>query len=340
MIHNFLYIIIVRLTIKVFPNCNINFIKRTFKIVFSLLKKNGTLFTVKYLKQCRLLITRYMCGRPLYTNKSLISTKGGFPRKFLFLKKSIDSNSVEQIKFALTLMNISRTISPKKGEIIPIDFSSITNKPSKVFKTLPGHFINNFINNYNLNFKVHQYSTKDFFINLKMGPHGPSILSILETVKWLNAKQLRYIFILIGETFFNKYIGPLYSFMKHHNISIPNGSKDEQVFDHRNTGRLSIVKDPECKMRVIAIVDYLSQFTLKPIHRNFMQNLQRIPNDRTFTQDPFHKWEGTDPFYSLDLSSATDRFPVHLQQKLLTYLISNTKENNLNNLDSYKYAEA
>jgi hypothetical protein len=54
------------------------------------------------------------------------------------------------------------------------------------------------------------------------------------------------------------------------------------------TGRLAIIKDPELKMRVIAMVDYLSQFVLKPIHLEILKILRNIPNDRTFTQNPFH----------------------------------------------------
>lgn len=150
MIHNFLYVIIVRLTYLSFPNCDVKVIKRTFKIIFTLLKKNGTLFTVKYIKTCRLLITRYMCGRPLLVNSSFVSSKRGFPTKFLFLKSYIDSGKTEHIKFCLTLLNISRTILPKKGEEIPIDFNSITDGPAKQFKTVPGFFVNKFINEYNL----------------------------------------------------------------------------------------------------------------------------------------------------------------------------------------------
>jgi len=183
MIHNKLYVIIVRLTKKVFPNCDVNLIKRVFAIVFKLLKKNGTLFTVKYIKTCRLLITRYMCGRPLHKNDNFIGTKGGFPIKFLFLKKYIDRAEVEQIKFALTLLNISRTITPKNGEDIPLDFKSITDPPKKSFKTIPGKFISEFNKEFNLKLVPHTFTIGDFFINLKMGPHGPSILSITETVK-------------------------------------------------------------------------------------------------------------------------------------------------------------
>jgi len=54
------------------------------------------------------------------------------------------------------------------------------------------------------------------------------------------------------------------------------------------TGKLAVVNDPELKRRVIAMVDYLSQFTLKPIHEGILSLLRKMPNDRTFTQDPYH----------------------------------------------------
>jgi hypothetical protein len=277
-----------------------------------------------------------MCGRPLLVNDSFVSSKSGFPSKFIFLKKYIDSGKTEQIVFALTLLNISRCITPKNNEVIPINFNSITDPPKKVFKTVPGIFVKEFINEYKLDWEIPTYDVKDFFISLKMGPHGPTILSITETVKYLGHSIMQSILTLTGKEFFSKYVGPFISFVNHNKINIPNGSGKDNIFTHKSSGRLSIIKDPECKMRVIAISDYYTQFTLKPIHKLFMNLLRKLPCDRTFTQDPFHKWEGTDPFYSLDLSSATDRFPVHLQQKLLTYLVSTKYDL----ITSYKYAES
>jgi hypothetical protein len=52
--------------------------------------------------------------------------------------------------FVLTLMNISKAITPKKGEIVPISFDSITDGPKKSFKTVPGHFVKEFITEFEL----------------------------------------------------------------------------------------------------------------------------------------------------------------------------------------------
>jgi len=240
-----------------------------------------------------------MCGKPIRVNKYLIGTKGGFPLKFYYLKPLIDSGNVEQIKFVLTLLNISRTITPRKGENIPVSLKSIVDPNTKSYKTINGGFILDFIKDFNLTFKFPQYSTSDFFISLKIGPHGPSILSIMETIKWLNAKQLFYISTIIDSDFFKDYIGSFYSYMKHMNLTIPDGTEHHRNFTfdkysknldtRRSTGRLALISDPECKQRIIAISDYITQFTLKPIHKILMDNLSKIPCDRTYTQDPFHK---------------------------------------------------
>jgi hypothetical protein len=263
----------------------------------------------------------------------------------MFLKPYIDSQNINKIKFVLTLMNISRTIGLKKDDKVIVDTSSITDpSPKKYFYTIPGWFIKEWAKNYKLELKQHKYTTKDFFITLKAGPHGPSILSLYESIKYLTSAQLRSIQLLINDdSFFVKYVGRLYSFVMHNHFRIPRGSELYDL-DHKETvyepitGKISIVKDPEYKMRLIAISDYMSQFVLKPIHSQLLNLLRKLPCDRTFTQDPKHKWYGPDKFHSLDLSSATDRFPIHLQQKLLQFLFVPDKVHKL--IGSYWFAKA
>jgi hypothetical protein len=48
---------------------------------------------------------------------------------------------------------------------------------------VPGFFIKEFIKEFNIKMDLPVFNTGNFFINLKMGPHGPSVLSITETVK-------------------------------------------------------------------------------------------------------------------------------------------------------------
>jgi len=80
------------------------------------------------------------------------------------------------------------------------------------------------------------------------------------------------------------------------------------------------IQDAEGKSRVIAMVDYFSQTVLRPFHTYLFRLLEVIPQDVTFDQGSFlKKMEGwpTGVRYSVDLSKATDRFPIRLISLLL-----------------------
>nr|QXN75373.1 MAG: RNA-dependent RNA polymerase [Grapevine-associated mitovirus 1] len=89
------------------------------------------------------------------------------------------------------------------------------------------------------------------------------------------------------------------------------------------SGKLSFIFDPEMKIRVIAILDYFSQIYLRKIHNGLLKNLRKFSQDRTFTQNPTTDWNLSlpDSFWSMDLSSATDRFPIYLQKNVIRELI-------------------
>jgi hypothetical protein len=84
--------------------------------------------------------------------------------------------------------------------------------------------------------------------------------------------------------------------------------------------KLSRVDDKEYKTRVIAILDYFSQSVLKPLHDYLFNILKKIPQDKTFSQGDFNLLFNNSEenyYYSVDLSNATDRFPMILISKLL-----------------------
>jgi hypothetical protein len=53
-------------------------------------------------------------------------------------------------------------------------------------------------------------------------------------------------------------------------------------------GKLAVIDAPEGKKRVIATVDYFTQFLLRKIGQEIFSCLRKLPQDRTFTQDPTH----------------------------------------------------
>jgi hypothetical protein len=82
--------------------------------------------------------------------------------------------------------------------------------------------------------------------------------------------------------------------------------------------RLTYFPDKEGKSRVVAILDYFSQTALKPLHKFLYARLRTIPQDCTFDQGSFRtKIEGCPIYYSVDLTAATDRFPIRVISSLL-----------------------
>jgi len=82
--------------------------------------------------------------------------------------------------------------------------------------------------------------------------------------------------------------------------------------------RLATFNDKEDKVRYIGIVDWWSQLALEPLHHYLANVLKKINQDCTFDQSNFKKsLRSAKIYYSVDLSAATDRFPITGIEKLL-----------------------
>lgn len=88
-------------------------------------------------------------------------------------------------------------------------------------------------------------------------------------------------------------------------------------------GRLVKLFEAAGKVRIIAIVDPLTNWLLKPLHDWVFAILRQIPQDGTFDQEkpliPLSK-SGKTFIGSCDMSAATDRLPVRLQACLLGHI--------------------
>jgi hypothetical protein len=92
----------------------------------------------------------------------------------------------------------------------------------------------------------------------------------------------------------------------------------------KGLGKLGYKVEPAGKVRVFAMVDSLTQCVMSPVHDLLFAILKRIPTDGTFDQmKPAQRLVdlGFDRFWSLDLSSATDRFPLALEQTMMQVII-------------------
>jgi len=110
---------------------------------------------------------------------------------------------------------------------------------------------------------------------------------------------------------------------------------DSEVENRDFVGKLGLKEEPAGKVRVFAMVDPWTQWLLDPLHRYLFNLLEQLPTDGTFNQQkPLIRLLNRDPksLWSLDLSAATDRLPVSLQERLLNVLTVGNSEVDLGTL--------
>jgi hypothetical protein len=133
-------LIIIRLFNLLF-SIKVSFVVRFIKDFNDLRSKSGIKYAINYMKTSRLHITRYICGKPLKTNKSLVSlTKDYFPKRFLYLKEYVDNpQNSKDLRGILTLFYYTRSVSPTAQEQKKLepDFETITKQNNKRFYTIP-----------------------------------------------------------------------------------------------------------------------------------------------------------------------------------------------------------
>lgn len=146
----------------------------------------------------------------------------------------------------------------------------------------------------------------------KSGPNGPALVSSLYDLYLISqdAKLLESIFIVGGDKLKKNILGLL------ENLDF--ALQCSPTYLARRLRKLVWFPDKEAKVRVVAILDYFSQTALLPLHRYLYKILKRIPQDCTFDQGSFkEKIKGWDYFSSIDLTNATDVFPITLISKVL-----------------------
>jgi hypothetical protein len=90
-------------------------------------------------------------------------------------------------------------------------------------------------------------------------------------------------------------------------------------------GKLGFKDEAAGKVRVFAMVDPLTQWILRPLHEGLFGLLRKIPEDGTFNQlRPLDRLLKKDSksFFSYDLSAATDRLPIAIQETILSEFIT------------------
>jgi len=282
-------------------------------------RTRGVLECIAYIKACRLAFTRYVSGSPLkqstYSGLSLYSN--GLPKGILWMER-LAKGGINEKRLAHSLLLCSRAFP---GTVIP-NLESITAPPTSQVPTGLVGEVRAVVKS--LGWKADKPVWVGPHLSTKAGPNGQSMMGAMSDLQTLSDNMLTDISVLSGGAV-NQWIETLKRFSLVSWLAKFGVGKRAPVKTGSDPvhSKLSVIHDREAKARVIAILDYWSQTTLKPIHDTLFGILKRIKGDCTFDQASFRTYLPTEgPYHSLDLSSATDRFPLVLEEAVLAEVFS------------------
>lgn len=319
---------------------------------FSAIRQHqGLTGLVKHLKVVTVVVQQILGG---HIEKDLTSlgprisrSKGGFPRILpVEMRNGIRNGEIPMIKLILSLTNIYRVIlyetplkiqtiiSPRRGsfqgekrivKFIPKFWASLAPTSTIGLQSLssPDPFPmttaspNSTTVNPHTELEIFESSTHEnsiFRSRIALWRNSEIERSLLKFMSFLpQSYSYNKIWMLTSQAIEGQLGRVLVNFV--------NNIKSWETFPKRTDylGRLGTKIEPAGKVRVFAMVDCFTQWALRPLHRQIFSILRKIPMDGTFNQmKPLSRVPfGSTSIYSFDLSAATDRLPVSLQEKLL-----------------------
>lgn len=295
-------------------------VRKFFDAVFSLQRTRGWSFTIKYVKDSRLAVMRCITGRPL-KDLSGVKLTDGWPTWLLALRPDLSNTGdlgplVTHIRILLTLLTSLRIFHlPAVLDVTPIitpykgGDPAITDAEHRRVCAFLG-------------IRPTVVTWDRFHSSVKSGPMGPALESAVYELPSVT-EYLPYI-TKVGGT-------KLARILTHLLTKVRVDGKESLLSDYLPkttkppcTRKLAYFSDKEGKTRVVGILDYWSQSAVKPLHDALAKVLKAIPTDCTFNQGAVTRGlTFLGPYYSYDLSNATDRMPITLQKKVIATIIGN-----------------
>jgi len=326
---------------------------KPFRILFarisSLVKKSGFTFTFKYLKEVLRILVRRLANVDVEKSTSIFvkTDKHGFPviipilLRDSILNKELPTHKRKKIIGALiTCISIHRVFPTK----VKPDLESILSSFNGLSQSLDNSLLIKSLKELNLFKKYTNNLRCSLYWSEAAGPnnviagfgsindalallHKPLILYDIIKTLLLRGNIGLILYLLSIITLF----GPIYI------LCVSLG-----ITPSYKLGRLSVVYDQAGKARVIAITSYWVQLCLKPLHRFLFNKLRELSDvDGTFNQDyPFDRLLRRNSkikptLYGFDLSAATDRLPIVLQEDILKLIGFNLPWRTLLDIDWY-----
>jgi hypothetical protein len=282
---------------------------------FNNLLSRGKVACADNFKSQRLALTRFIAGCPIDIT-GIKQDSRRLPQSLsLETRRKIAEGDLDAQRWALTLLVISREIMGGK----PVDLQGIT-EPSSSVSDITDSEVRSFW--LSLGKPKLPYHWLKYHWSTKAGPNGPALQGALHDLECLPDSLIESL-----KVFFN-HDAPFYRLLSAKGSPTLSAWTDSlRVRSSTLIRKLSVKADREAKSRVFAILDYWSQTALKELHKGLFKLLRRLPGDCTFDQgrlilDFASKDNTRHKFHSFDLESATDRFPLCLQRRLLSLMTS------------------
>lgn len=292
--------------------------KRILQKMFRILETRGKAEGIRYAKQTRLGLLKALEGVSKKELCTEIRNGLKFPKDLRFLKTVQSDRFYPVTRLVLSTLSVFRFL---KGDGKP-SFLTIEQGPSLArIPTFLQEYILPFFRSMGyrpLGLRSRKLDFKKYRMTVKAGPKGHALWtsyldllhmpkSLYEAIGVVGGKKLR--------EDMSTYLGLIPSILDYMGSVLETSSTSFR--------RLSIIQDKEGKNREIAIMDYYSQAALQPLHNYLFKLIKRIPQDSTFDQSGNLETLVPTPgssFHSIDLSSATDRFPIAVQSALIETL--------------------
>lgn len=308
--------------------------------VRALIRHNGSTFAVGYLKECQRLVYLFVAEKGTNTSKAfpLVGVTGHLP----VIIPAVLRAQIRERNLVMTMLSLS-IISVYRG-LICLPKSKIESI-TEGFTGEVEHFIglSAFAPGFVKQLSVGQLGRPKLWLSTSVGPHGlqGGFSGIRDAKALLSAhgKPILGFLKAYCETVYGRRVwlvllSKIRFFSLVHTLLYPSWQSGEGVSSWLS--RLHRIEEAGGKLRVVAIVDYWTQALLRPLHDLLFKTLREIPQDGTFDQEgcvnrtklAIAKLCEAAPagppitVYSYDLSSATDRIPLHVYQVLLQEILS------------------
>lgn len=285
-------------------------------------------------------IMRYLLGNPILSSLDGIALhKDGFPKDYHYMKPYLSTTG--GVRAVLTLLMLTRAFQlPAEPNL-----STITGIADEAQNIISDAELAACYRKLRVRSGIVRDWTQPHF-STKKGPQGQALLSSLSELTLLPPKLLENISLIGGQSL-RKLIDEnlegldVLEMIKPKEWSNQQGNLMFSIAEwwkwlfptkSKNLRKLSYFGDKEGKTRVIAIFDYWSQTSLRPLHTCVNKVLKSLPMDCTFNQNSFTE-KNLLPikghmFHSIDLTAATDRMPISLQKRVVAHLFNSEQKAN------------